>query len=194
MAKIKLSDAPGCIGSSIIRKEGHPICNNCPFTNVCAKLARLNADRLMKDLGITAISEQTGKMLSEGASKMTIAELESPRFKGKKPLTNRGAALQSQMLRKSGGTMGILQALESKKRSLVDHALQNVQPDWARELLLLIWDNNGFVQKKDLRDYAQHELGMSRTASVSYVASFINATTNADILNEDKETLRLNNV
>lgn len=191
MAKIKLSEAPGCIGSPTIRKEGHPICNNCAFTNVCRKLSKMNEARLMKALGVTELST-TGKMLTPGAEKMTVAQMQAPSFKGKKPLTTNGKRLQGQMLNKSGGAMGIIKAMEHDRRDHVAHVLQNVQPDWARELLLLIWDNKGTVKKKDLRDYSQHELGLSKTAALSYVSNFINATTNADVLLEDKETLRLN--
>lgn len=191
MANVKLSDAPGCIGSPIIREENHPICRNCPFRNVCAKLAKLNEARLKESLGIEELSENTGKMLLDGAKRMTIAELESPAFVDKRPLTNNGRQLQSSMFKKIG-VAGVLVAMEQKKRSLVEHALQEVKPVWARELMLLIHDNKGTVKKKDLRDYMHHELGIPKTMAVSNVSNFINATTNADLLKEEKEKLRLN--
>lgn len=190
MGKIKISDAPGCIGSPVIRKEGHPICNNCPFKNVCAKLAQVNAKRLMSSLGLTALSKNTGKKLTPGAEKMTIAELESPQFKDKKPLTNRGRQTQATMF-KSISAPQIVEVMDKTDRRLVEHGLQTVKPDWARELLLLIWDNNGSLKKKDLRDYMRHELGHSQMVALSHVSNFINATTNADLLKEDKETLRI---
>jgi len=190
MANVKLSDAPGCIGSPIIREENHPICRNCPFRNVCAKLAKLNGERLKESLGLTTLSENTGKMLLDGAKRMTIAELESPAFVDKRPLTNNGRQLQSSMFKKLG-VAGVMVALERDKRTSVDHALQEVKPDWARELMLLIYDNKGTVKKKDLREYLHHELGIPKTMAVSNVSNFINATTNADLLQEDKETLRL---
>lgn len=190
MAKIKLSDAPGCIGSPIIRKEGHPICKNCPFKNVCAKLAQMNAKRLMESLGITAISTNTGKKLTPGAEKMTIAQLESPKFKGKKPLTSRGRQMQSSMFKKVS-VPEIVEIMDQTSRRLVAHGLQEVQPDWARELLLLLWDNGGALKKKDMRDYLRHELGHAQMSAASNVSNFINATTNADLIKEDKETLRL---
>ena len=190
MAKIKLSDAPGCIGSPIIRKEGHPICNNCPFKNVCAKLAQMNAKRLMDSLGISALSQDTGKKLTPGAERMTIAQLESPKFKDKKPLTARGRQTQSTMF-KGVNVPQIIEVMDQSNRTLVEHGLQKVKPDWARELLLLIWDNNGSLKKKDLRDYMKHELGHAQMVALSHVSNFINATTNADLIKEDKETLRL---
>lgn len=192
MANIKLSDAPGCIGSPIIRDENHPICRNCPFKNVCAKLAVLNEKRLKEALGIETLSSNTGKMLTEGASRMTIAELEAPAFVGKKPLTNAGRQLQRSMFKKIG-VSGVFVALENKRRDLVAHGLQSLKPEWSQELLLLIWDNKGVVKKKDLRDYMQHELGIAKMMAVSNVSNFINATTNSDLLKEDRETLRLNN-
>tara|TARA_R110000851_G_scaffold59347_8_gene137378 strand:- start:5648 stop:6232 length:585 start_codon:yes stop_codon:yes gene_type:complete len=194
MAKIKLSEAPGCIGSPVIRKEGHPICNNCAFTNVCAKLSKLNEGRLLESLGIDTLSDQTGKMLIKGANKMTIAQIESPSFKGKKPLTSRGAQMQNSMLRKMGGGNMLLKAMKAEERIVAEHAMRDMKPDWSRELMLLIWDNDGTVTKKDLRDYMHHELGHSKTLAVGYVSNFINATTNADVLKEDKEKLRLNDV
>lgn len=193
MSKVKLSDAPGCIGSPIIRKEGHPICENCNFKNICAKLSHLNAKRLMDDLGLSALSSETGRKLIPGSEKLTIAQLESPAYKDKKPLTERGRITQRGIFDKSGGTMGVLEVMQRTSRIAVKHGLQNVQPDWAQHLLLLIWDNNGSVTKKDLRDYLHHELGQSRTVSTGNVSNFTNATTNADLLKEDRETLRLLN-
>lgn len=191
MAKVKLSDAPGCIGSPLIRAERHPICRNCVFTNVCGKLAERNAERLKADLGIKELSPNTGKKLTPGAEKLTIAQLENAAYEGKKPLTAKGAQLQRSIL-KAGDTGRIIQIMIRKSRPHVEHGLQLVSPKWARELLLLIWDNDGEVRKRDLREHLEHGLGHKRFSAMSDVSNFVNATTNMDLTIEDKEKLRIN--
>lgn len=193
MAKLKLSDAPGCIGSPLIRAENHPICRNCGFKVVCAKLAARNEERLKEELGLRKLSDVTGKKLMEGSEKMTIAELENASIKDRKPLTAKGDQVRRSIL-KGGTEAEILSWLKRDcKRVEIEHALQFVQPDWARELLLLIWDNKGAVKKKDLRDYTENELGHPRMSALSLVSNFVNATTNMGLVVESKETLRIVN-
>lgn len=193
MAKLKLTDAPGCIGSVLIRKEGHPICNNCGFTNVCARLAERNEVNLLKSLGIEKISRDTGKKLMKGAEKLSIAELESPKYRDKKPLTRDGGLLLGQM--KRGGSLdALIEALKQERRSHVAHGLQFVEPDWTRELLLLIWDNKGQVKKKDLREYLHHDLGFKVMTASVLCSNFVNAVTNMGLCTESPQHLRFNHV
>ena len=190
MAKLRLSDAPGCIGSPIIRSEKHPICSNCVFTKICASLALRNAERLKKELGVEELSRQTGKKLIKGAEKLTIAQLESPAFKGKKPLTESGRKLQSSLL-KGGSATDIVAAMKLPTKTHVEQALQFTEPDWARQCLVLIWENGGQIKRRDLGEYMEHELGYPRMSARSLTSNFINAVTNLDIFVEDKSKLRV---
>lgn len=192
MAKVNISDAPGCIGSCIIRLENSPVCKNCTFTNICAQLSRRNAKKLRDQLGLKELSDNTGKKLMKGAEKIPIAQLESSAFEGKKPLTFKGDQLRRSMS-KTTKTAEIIQILARNSRTDVDHGLQFVEPHWARQALLLLWDNNGVIKKKDLRDFLQHELGISRMVTLVNVSNFINAATNMNLVEETKESMRLNN-
>jgi len=193
MANLKLTDAPGCIGSVLIRKEDHPICQSCGFTNLCARLAERNEAALLKSLGIEKVSRDTGKKLMKGAEKMSIAELESPKYRDKKPLTVEGRRLMDQITR-GGAHDALVEALKQERRTYVAHALQFVEPDWARDLMLLIWDNKGQVKKKDLRDYLTHDLGIKVMTASVYASNFINATTNLGLCTESPQQLRFTHV
>ena len=194
MAKVKLSDAPGCIGSPLIRSENHPICRNCLFTNICDKLASRNADRLKLELGIATLSKQTGKKLMKGAQKMSIAQLENAAITGKRPLTSKGREISNSMVSKTkDGVSGIMKALANSNRVHVEHGLQFVKPSWAGACLMLMWDNGGKLNKKDLRDFLHRELGFCRLTATSSVSNFVNAATNMDLIIEIKEQLRIAN-
>ncbi|MDX5412863.1 MAG: hypothetical protein LPK02_07430 [Rhodobacterales bacterium] len=189
MAKLKMTDAPGCVGSVLIRKEDHPICRDCMFTNICARLAERNEERLLKSLGIEKISRDTGKKLMKGAEKLTIAELESPRYRDKKPLTREGIRVMNGI--EAGVTKDEFRsAMTQERRTFVEHALQFIEPDWVRELLVLIWENKGEVKKKDLRDYLIHDKGIKTMTAGVYVANFVNAVTNMDLFTESPQNLK----
>lgn len=189
MGSLKLTDAPGCIGSVLIRKEGHPICQSCRFVNTCGRLASRNEERLLKSLGLEKISRDTGKKLMKGAEKLSIAELESVKYRDKKPLTKEGERLMKQ-IGQSGSADQFNTTLKLTSRVHVEHGLQFIEPEWARELIMLIWDNKGRVTKKDLREYLQHDKGFKVMTAGVYVAQFINATTNMGICKEDPKHVR----
>lgn len=190
MGKIKLSDAPGCIGSPLIRSENHPICKACAFRNICARLAVSNRDKLIAALGIPELSAVTGKKLMAGAEKMTIAELESPAFKDKKPLTVKGKEVMTGLRHVERDVLKDC-LVGTKNRIERNHSLQSVQPDWSKDLIMLIGDNRGLVKKKDLRDYMENELGYPRLSAVSLVSAFINGMTNADFLTETANSVKV---
>lgn len=52
---IKLSNAPGCIGSPTIRAMEHPLCGTCAFKDICHQLALRNRARLVEDMGQAAV-------------------------------------------------------------------------------------------------------------------------------------------
>lgn len=151
----------------------------------------MNAERLKEELGLSMLSENTGKKLTKGTERYTIAELESPKYENKRPLTVKGKQTTDAIFKRVGGVEVVRNAMKLTSRTHVQHALQNVSLDWALECLLLIWDNAGSLKKKDLRDYVTNELGYSRTMAIVYVSNFINATTNADFIIEDKEKLSI---
>lgn len=195
MAKMKLSDAPGCIGSPLIRNEKHPLCTKCNFTNVCGKLSKVNAQRLAESFGVARLSGDTGRKLLKGAEKMSVAQLEKAGEAGVRPETTRGAALRKQIFRKSS-VKNLCDLLTNERRyNFIEHGLQFVEPEWARNVLSLIWQNGGAIKGRDMRTYLEHELGFKRSAAMSMASNFINATTNAGLivhrLKEDE--LRINN-
>jgi len=191
MATVKLSDAPGCIGSPIIRAEDHPICRNCLFTNICGKLATRNKARLEADLGISELSKDTGKKLVKGAEKLTIRQLEDPNNIDKQPLTTAGKRMQGLLLTNLSGPEQLHDALKQSDRQQAEHDLQFVKPVWAAKIMLLMWDNDGEITKKDMREYMTHDVGLTQMVVNVHASTFINAMTNLDLIKQDKTKLRI---
>lgn len=50
MRKAKISDAPGCFGSSVIRRTPHKVCAACQFRTVCGKAALVTGRELRAEL------------------------------------------------------------------------------------------------------------------------------------------------
>lgn len=51
-AQRKLRDAPGCIGSIVVRKRIHPLCKTCEWRTWCAKIQAHNEQLLAKELAV----------------------------------------------------------------------------------------------------------------------------------------------
>lgn len=191
MAKVKLSDAPGCIGSSLIRKEGHPICKNCAFTNVCAQLAARNAVKLAAELGVEKLSGITGRKLEKGAEKLSIKEIE--KASGKRLLSKKGEALKKK-IEKAISAEDLQRNISSDtgNRSVLEHGAQKLD-DWVKQLLLLIWDNNGLINKSELSAFLIHEMGVAKVSASTNAQAFVNALVHMDVLTESKTKVEVFN-
>lgn len=78
-----IKDAPGCIGSAVIRSSSHPVCQACNFKTACEKLARMNAELIAGELGSQSIKidEKPKAMQPKKPVKVKTASAVSPKVK-----------------------------------------------------------------------------------------------------------------
>lgn len=164
----KLSDAPGCIGSFVVRQADHPVCRACRFRTACGKMAEVARTRLHAEIGTAPCGN-------------LVQRKSTPRQVVKPQLSIKGGLLVRKLM---------AQGLDRQKIITMTRAANlNVEPSFAATAL------SGLTQqamsKAQLRTLLQSRHGWCSNTAQSHVSIFVDAMTHLKVVRDDGGTITL---
>lgn len=175
--KLKLSDAPGCIGSPVIRAQNYKSCapENCMFRGVCGQLAKHRGAQIKKDLNVASLKNTGGALDEKPSTKNAKPTVD------KRALTQRGAALVSSIKRLNMDRESILSIITSEGE--IEDRLEGITPEYLAVTLRALWDTPN-LEKRQLKARFEHDIGMSALTAQSHVSIITNAFTHLQIVKD----------
>lgn len=173
MSKGSLRDAPGCLGSVVLRvrrAKPHPICTTCPYRTVCARIAKVNAERLNEILGVEA---------AEHALVMPTSVSVTAKRPGTGGLSVKGAKAV-EALSRIGVTTDVVRRMVPRADFIERSA--HWTPNYIRWGLDHLWRQGGRLTRVQLAKEFQRQFACSEQTAASRVSIFLDVTTHLDVV------------
>lgn len=170
---MKLSEAPGCIGSPIIRSENATLCKSCTVRTVCGQLAVRTAARLARELGVEAIDPRQPGRAASGGKHVDIKLAHRGTTDTKAP-SAKSRALVAEAAKRGldGANLAQVMALPPGEFAA---AVRPIKPAHLR--LAMICLRRGAISRAALRDQFEKSLGLPRLSAQGLVSTTLGALT-----------------